>query len=139
MQPDRTTPRRIQRSRAKGWRMPANAIYVGRGTPYGNPWRVGQRGEPEPRTGPTDDKRYDLGGGGYLRAFNPPIKIHLFPAPLTAEDVVSRYRAHIVETVGVERIRHDLAGRDLACWCKPGAPCHADVLLEIANGPDAAF
>lgn len=22
---------------------------------------------------------------------------------------------------------------NLACWCKPGAPCHADVLLEIAN------
>jgi len=27
----------------------------------------------------------------------------------------------------------ELRGRDLACWCKPGAPCHADVLLEIAN------
>ncbi len=26
-----------------------------------------------------------------------------------------------------------LRGRDLACWCKPGAPCHADVLLELAN------
>lgn len=27
----------------------------------------------------------------------------------------------------------DLRGRDLACWCKPGCPCHADVLLELAN------
>jgi len=27
-----------------------------------------------------------------------------------------------------------LRGRDLACWCPPGQPCHADVLLEIANG-----
>jgi hypothetical protein len=27
----------------------------------------------------------------------------------------------------------ELAGKNLACWCKPGAPCHADVLLEYAN------
>jgi hypothetical protein len=27
----------------------------------------------------------------------------------------------------------DLRGRDLACWCKPGSPCHADVLMEVAN------
>ena len=26
-----------------------------------------------------------------------------------------------------------LRGKNLACWCKPDAPCHADVLLEIAN------
>ncbi|PZU95592.1 MAG: hypothetical protein DI527_00860 [Chelatococcus sp.] len=28
-----------------------------------------------------------------------------------------------------------LRGMNLACWCKPGAPCHADVLLELANRP----
>lgn len=27
----------------------------------------------------------------------------------------------------------ELRGRDLACWCKPGYPYHADVLLELAN------
>jgi hypothetical protein len=26
-----------------------------------------------------------------------------------------------------------LRGKNLACWCKPGEPCHADVLLELAN------
>jgi hypothetical protein len=34
------------------------------------------------------------------------------------------------------RIREELAGKNLACWCKvtnSGAPCHADVLLELAN------
>lgn len=31
-------------------------------------------------------------------------------------------------------IRAGLAGYNLACWCRPGTPCHADVLLEIANG-----
>lgn len=30
-------------------------------------------------------------------------------------------------------IRDHLRGKNLACWCKPGEPCHADVLLEIAN------
>ena len=31
-------------------------------------------------------------------------------------------------------IRLALAGRDLACWCPLDVPCHADVLLELANG-----
>lgn len=35
------TPTRIQRARIKGWRMPAGAVYVGRGTPWGNPFKVG--------------------------------------------------------------------------------------------------
>jgi hypothetical protein len=30
--------------------------------------------------------------------------------------------------------RRELAGHDLACECKIGLPCHADVWLEIANG-----
>lgn len=30
-------------------------------------------------------------------------------------------------------IRDDLAGYNLACWCRPGTPCHADVLIELAN------
>ena len=29
--------------------------------------------------------------------------------------------------------KEELRGKNLACWCKPGQPCHADVLLEIAN------
>lgn len=26
-----------------------------------------------------------------------------------------------------------IRGKDLACWCPLNQPCHADVLLEIAN------
>ena len=33
------------------------------------------------------------------------------------------------------RCRRELAGFDLACFCKPGTPCHADVLLRWANTP----
>jgi Domain of unknown function (DUF4326) len=35
-----------------------------------------------------------------------------------------------------EEARRELRGRDLACWCPLDVPCHADVLLEVANAPD---
>lgn len=47
---------------------------------------------------------------------------------------VERYRRLFYDyPVLVERARRYLAGRDLACWCRIGEPCHADVLLVIAN------
>lgn len=33
----------------------------------------------------------------------------------------------------VLKIRAELRGKNLACWCKKGEPCHGDVLLAIAN------
>lgn len=45
-----------------------------------------------------------------------------------------RYFRHLEYTPGlIGRIRTELAGKVLACWCKP-APCHGDVLAAIANG-----
>lgn len=41
-------PRRIQRRRTKGWRMPPNTRYAGRPGPWGNPFRVGDPGVPDP-------------------------------------------------------------------------------------------
>jgi Domain of unknown function (DUF4326) len=32
-----------------------------------------------------------------------------------------------------ERARSELRHRNLACWCKLDQPCHADILLRIAN------
>ncbi len=32
-----------------------------------------------------------------------------------------------------DTIRRELGGHNLACWCKPGTPCHADVLIQLAN------
>lgn len=32
-----------------------------------------------------------------------------------------------------DKIRSELAGKDLACWCPLDQPCHADVLLRVAN------
>lgn len=33
----------------------------------------------------------------------------------------------------LETIRRELGGHNLACWCRPGTPCHADVLIALAN------
>lgn len=38
----------------------------------------------------------------------------------------------------VAAIQRDLGGKNLACWCRPGDWCHADILLEIANRMDGA-
>jgi hypothetical protein len=79
--------------------------------------------------------------------------------PFTIDDVAARYRldraaaqAKAVAMAGEwlrgtldqqlspgpppsrDDIRKELKGHNLACWCKPGTPCHADVLVELANG-----
>lgn len=56
----------------------------------------------------------------------------------TAADAVRDYRRWITRDQRVDAILareslHLLAGRDLACWCPLDQPCHADVLLELAN------
>lgn len=88
-------PTRIQRKRTKGWRMPAGAVYVGRGSMWGNPFKA------------TDDD-----GSGV----HPAIRFACEVAPLMAANVLAPLR-----------------GKDLACWCSLDEPCHADVLLELAN------
>jgi hypothetical protein len=51
----------------------------------------------------------------------------------TREENIQRFRDSL--TLEKKRqIQRDLRGKDLACWCAP-LPCHADILLEIANGP----
>ena len=42
-------------------------------------------------------------------------------------------RLHPNEIVLVSAYLATLRGKNLACWCKPGAACHADVLLRLAN------
>ena len=131
-------PERIQRQRTRGYRFPPDAIYVGRPTIWGNPFRVGQRAFLGLRM---DEVRHidQSMPGVKLTAFDPPIPVIPFPAPLTIEDVIGRYRAHILEVCGLRAIRSLLRGHDLACWCPltlpdgSRCPCHADVLLELAN------
>jgi hypothetical protein len=58
------------------------------------------------------------------------------PEKMTRAEAVANYRRDLLAgklKVSVEDARRELAGRDLACWCSLDGPCHADVLIEIAN------
>ena len=53
------------------------------------------------------------------------------------QKTVSLYRRDLIAGTlpfTIHDVRRELKRRDLVCWCKPGAPCHADVLLAVANG-----
>lgn len=47
-------------------------------------------------------------------------------------EVIKFYRQWLTPEMK-EAARQELKGKDLVCWCAP-LPCHADVLIEIANG-----
>lgn len=113
-------PRRIQLRRTKGWRLPAGAVSVARPGPWGNPYRAirrsdGWRVECSPRHDPAFKPRFAESERAAL------------------EVVCALYRDWVEPHAGV--IRDALRGKSLACWCPPGQPCHADVLLELANAP----
>jgi hypothetical protein len=72
--------------------MPSNTVYVGRGSPWGNPWRI-----------------VDVG----------------------REEAIRRFRC--IATIWGEDDFRLIRGHNLACWCPLDQPCHADVLLELAN------
>ncbi|MDH6224301.1 DUF4326 domain-containing protein [Streptomyces sp. MJP52] len=109
------TPRRIQRRRTKGWRKPEGAVYVGRGSGFGNPRKVGSTS-------------WTVLPGGWIDK-----RPH---QPLTAQQAVDSFiNSHTHDVDYLRVIRERLAGRDLMCWCPIGQPCHADWLLELANSP----
>lgn len=112
-------PKRIQRRRTRGWRMPANCVCVTRPTKWGNPFKIGEK---NPFGTITQDKNHS-------------VSLYVGFAPLN-EKLIAAAQA-------------ELKGMDLACYCglcelhADGLPmgekcpwcdkCHADVLLEIAN------
>ena len=102
---------RIQRKRTKGWHMPPNTIYVGRPTQWGNDVKIG-----------------DSPGCGELKNCECTTRC----AGMTAEDCVRFYRDTIGEWLTEANLAF-LRGKNLACWCPLDQPCHADVLLELAN------
>ena len=106
-------PVRVQLSRRSGWRMPEDTVSVARPGRWGNPfnWQ-----DCDQRNGQSWAK------GQAVRRFrdwleNPGQHPDKPPPPTTKE------------------IQEALRGKNLACWCSLSHPCHASVLLEIANGP----
>lgn len=104
-------PKRIQRRRAKGWRLPEGAVIVDRTTKWGNPFVIGEDG-----TAAECVKLYLHLLGGLVCLSS--------KAPVERQQAARR---HVCEHIS------ELRGKDLACWCAPGKPCHGDILLKIAN------
>jgi hypothetical protein len=104
-------PTRIQRKRTKGWRLPENTVIVSRPTIWGNPWTI----EKVPPGLPAHLARWAC--------------VDEFRAWLEGE------RRPYLDNRRDEVLRRlpELRGKNLACWCKEGEICHADVLLEMAN------
>lgn len=71
-----------------------DAIYVGRPTKWGNPFKIGLHG--------------------------------------TREEVIAMYAEWVIKQPNLMASLHELKGKDLSCWCAP-QPCHAHVLLRLAN------
>lgn len=110
-------PRRVQLSRAKGWRMPENTVSVARPGPLGNPFVVGKDGTRE-----------------YCVELYRALLSGFFC--LSATPSIEEQRATVA---AVRALLPGLRGKNLACWCQnDGKPCHADVLLELANGEAVA-
>jgi hypothetical protein len=116
-----TAPKRIQLRRTKGWRKPEGAIVVARPSKWGNPFYV-----PGVKPGRHDGLVHTPELGDIWVT--------------TRQDAVDAYRRWLCLHVGPSgftmavEASYELRGRDLACWCPLDQPCHADVLLELANG-----
>lgn len=107
-------PIRIQLSRKLGWRMPANTVKVDRSTKWGNPFPIGS----EYPTAAAAVQRFRAAVIG-------PVLDGKQCAPNAHQE---SYIGKIIGSAGQE-----LAGKNLACWCPLDQPCHADVLLKLAN------
>lgn len=106
-----TLPKRVQRKRTKGYKLPPNTKCVNRPGPFGNPF-----------TGPGAVEAFDkwLSGGTNEFAIGDG---NLGMAFIPESDAPKIMRDRLKE----------LRGINLACFCPLGKPCHADILLREAN------
>lgn len=114
-------PERIRLSRAKGWRMPPNTMKVDRATRWGNPFNRTQIGIVFTMWGMSPEQPAPI--------------IHLNQDPSLAQ-ALDLYAGYLWGALRSDPdLLRPLRGKNLACWCPLDAPCHADVLLELANKP----
>ena len=109
-------PKAIQRKRTTGSRMPFCAVSVTRPGPWGNPFRVGHR------------------YGWWGMVLEDPIGYPGAIKVTTPEQSVDLFRLYAELRNALEPTwLAPLRGKDLACFCPLGVPCHRDVLLELSN------
>ena len=102
---------RVKRERSKGWRLPPNTRCVDRTTRFGNPF-----------VGPDAADLYRKWMTGKMRA-----------EEFERKKQRTSYMMHFDRKNILKCDVPELRGKNLACWCKLDQPCHADVLLELAN------
>jgi hypothetical protein len=107
---------RIQRKRTKGWKMPPNTVSVTRPGKFGNPYV-----SKDPALAVRAFKEIIEGNFDYLEG----VTLAKGARPVSRGDA-SDLRANAIR---------ELRGKNLACFCKLGSPCHADILLDLANRP----
>ena len=106
-------PQRIQLRRTKGWRKPPGAIIVARPSRWGNPYRVEDYEADWPEADERERRRMAVSDFRGMVEGRWECEGHIYPM--------------------ASAIPRELRGHDLACWCPLDQPCHADVLLELAN------
>jgi hypothetical protein len=109
-------PIRIQLRRTKGWRLPENTVNVARPGRFGNPWYVEMTGT-----------------FGAWTVFGPNVPAGGISCG-NREGAILLAIKFFRQRVMMGGINKDaLRGKNVACWCRLGDPCHGDVLLELAN------
>ncbi|MEV8195072.1 DUF4326 domain-containing protein [Rhodococcus pyridinivorans] len=127
--------------------MPAGAVYVGRGSRWGNPFVIGKAQVRMPALDGSDweieDRLYKTSGERHIFNHGDGQYTWHQAEDATAAQCIEIYREYITGQTGrldyrhpnrIAEVREYLAGLDLTCWCPRDQPCHADILLEIANG-----
>lgn len=118
-------PRRIQRKRAKGWKMPANTVSICRPGAFGNPFTVALALESEYVATESDAVPF------VVECFDDWLSGGRSGRDWWQGAESDKRRAEILRRLP------ELRGKSLACFCPEGSPCHGDVLLRLANAPAA--
>jgi hypothetical protein len=118
-------PIRVQLRRTKGWRMPANTISVARPGKFGNPFKVNECREAGFQG--TDQQI----ASRCVEAFRTWLCTPYWRINWDGDEAEASRSAMLD---GLPTLR----GKNLACWCRLDQPCHADVLLKLANAADPA-
>lgn len=128
-------PVRVKRERKGGWKMPSNTVYVGRGSKWGNPFKVIEVADNEWHVVAKENDTWHvlLKTENHDEALNFSLNSYqywLMPYTHKNGDIEKFYQS----TAVYESIVLELKGKNLACWCPLDQKCHADILLRLANG-----